>query len=165
MLFSRPLMIESTLTASVARTRVRTFAASSEMPDEAFRRRQIVGWRLSQSSEDFLFQPEYGDTLDVEGARFIGLVESVGSGSRIRGLIVASLLTKIAMGMCMLTIVFATVMALGQGTQPPAKVLGIALVTFGGTVLMVRYGLRSTSRLVEARLRQSLEASGPRAAA
>ena len=152
--------------ASEARARVRAFAASRDMPDlEAFRRRQIVSWRLSKPKEDFLFQPEYGDSLNVDGARFLGLVEPIGSGSRIRGRIVVSPLMRIVMSVFMLAVVVAAVGALRQGEEPATKVLTIALVMLGAALLMVRYSLRSTSRLVEARLRQSLEAPGPRAAA
>ena len=68
MVFSRPMVIESRLTPSATRARVSAFATSTEMPNlEAFRRRQIVSWRLSKANEDFLFQPEYGDSLDIEG--------------------------------------------------------------------------------------------------
>ena len=67
MIFSRPLVIESSLTPSATRARVSAFATSRDMPDlEAFRRRQIVSWRLSKANEVFLFQPEYGDSLDIE---------------------------------------------------------------------------------------------------
>jgi hypothetical protein len=145
---------------------VNAFATSRDMPTlEAFRRRQIVGWRLSKANEDFLFQPEYGDTLSVEGARFVGLVEPATSGSRIRGHVVAAPLTKIVMSAFMLAVVFAAMMALREGNQSPAKVLSIASLMLGATLLMVRYSVRSTSQLVTARLRQCLEAAGPRAAA
>jgi hypothetical protein len=166
MLFSRPLVIESFLTVSVTRSRVRTFATSRELPTlEAFRRRQIVSWRLSETNEDFLFQPEYGDSLDIDGARFIGLVEAAASGSRIRGRVIAAPLTTAVMSIFMLGVVFAATAGLVQGTQPATKVLGIASLMLGAAVLMVRYSVRSTSRLVEARLRQCLDASGPRVAA
>jgi hypothetical protein len=59
----------------------------------------------------------------------------------------------------------ATVVALGQGVEAPEKVLGIAALMLGAAVLMVRYSLWSTSRVVEARLRQSLEESGASVAA
>ena len=166
MLFSRPLAVESTLSVPIARSRLRTYATSRDQLDlAAFRRRQIIGWRLSEASESFVFQPEYGDSLDVEGARFFGLVEPFGSGSRIRGLIMVSPLTKIVMSVWLLAVVAATVAALGQGQEAPANVLGIGALMFGAAVVMVRYSLWSTSRLVEARLRQSLEASGASAAA
>lgn len=166
MLFSRPLVIESFLTVSVTRSRVRTFATSRELPTlEAFRRRQMVSWRLSETNEDFLFQPEYGDSLDIDGARFIGLVEAAASGSRIRGRVIAAPLTTAVMSIFMLGVVFAAAAGLVQGTQPATKVLGIASLMLGAAVLMVRYSVRSTSRLVEARLRQCLDASGPRVAA
>jgi hypothetical protein len=166
MLFSRPLVIESFLTVSVTRSRVRTFATSRELPTlEAFRRRQMVSWRLSETNEDFLFQPEYGDSLDIDGARFIGLVEAAASGSRIRGRVIAAPLTTAVMSIFMLGVVFAATAGLVQGTQPATKVLGIASLMLGAAVLMVRYSVRSTSRLVEARLRQCLDASGPRVAA
>ena len=136
------------------------------MPNlEAFRRRQIVSWRLSKASEDFLFQPEYGDSLDIDGARFVGLVEPAGSGSRIRGHVVAAPLTRIVMSIFMLAVVFAAMAALRQGTESAAKVLSIAATMLGAALLMVRYSVRSTHRLVDARLRQCLEVSGPRVAA
>ena len=166
MLFSTPLVIESSLAPSAARARVSTFAASRELPNlEAYRRRQIVGWRLSRANEDFLFQPEYGDSLNVDGARFIGLVEPAGSGSRIRGHVVAAPLTRVLMSIFMLAVVFAALAALGQGVESSAKVLSIASMMLGGALLMVRYSVRSTSRVVEARLRQCLEASRSSAAA
>lgn len=166
MLFSRPLAIESILSVAIARARVRTYATSRDTLDlAAFRRRQIIGWRLSEANESFLFQPEYGDSLSVEGARFFGLVEPAGTGSRIRGRIMVSPLTRIVMSVFMLAVVAATVAALGQGQEPPAKVLGIAALMFGAAVLMVRFSLWSTSRLVETRLRQSLEAPGASVAA
>jgi hypothetical protein len=158
MLFSRPLAIESTLSVPVARARVRTYATSRDALDlAAFRRRQIIGWRLSEVNESFLFQPEYGDSLAVDGTRFFGLVEPVGAGSRIRGRIMVSPLTRIVMSLWMLAVAVATVVALGQGVEAPEKVLGIAALMLGAAVLMVRYSLWSTSRVVEARLRQSLE--------
>jgi hypothetical protein len=125
----------------------------------------MVSWRLSETNEDFLFQPEYGDSLDIDGARFIGLVEAAASGSRIRGRVIAAPLTTAVMSIFMLGVVFAATAGLVQGTQPATKVLGIASLMLGAAVLMVRYSVRSTSRLVEARLRQCLDASGPRVAA
>ena len=166
MLFSRPLAIEATLSVPIARARLRTYAASRDHLDlAAFRRRQIIGWRLSEANESFLFQPEYGDSLSVDGARFFGLVEPVGAGSRIRGRVMVSPLTRIVMSVWMLAVVAATVAALGQGEEAPAKVLGIAALMFGAAVVMCRYSLWSTSRLVETRLRQSLEESGASVAA
>lgn len=164
--FSRPLTIDCGLPAVDARERVRAFAAARDLGDlEAYRRRRIVGWRLSKAHEEFVFQPEYGDSLDVEGARFVGLVEQAGSGSRIRGRVEVAALTKIVMSVFIVAVLFAATMALAQGREPAAKVLAIASVSIGVALLMVRYSLRSTSRLVEARLRQCLAASGPRAAA
>jgi hypothetical protein len=166
MLFSQSLSIDSTLPAPVARSRLRTRGTSRDVVDlAAFRRRQIIGWRLSESHESFLFQPEYGDSLDIEGTRFVGLVEEVGAGSRIRGRIIVSLLTRIVMSVWMLAVAVATVVALGQGLEAPEKVVGISVLMFGAAVLMMRYTLWSTSRLVEARLRQSLEAPGSSVAA
>lgn len=165
-MFSRPLVIDCTLTASESQERVRRFATSRDLPQlEAFRRRQIVSWRLSRAQEDFLFQPEYGNALDVQGARFVGLVEAVGSGSRIRGRVVAAPVTRLVMSIFILAVGFAAVVSIGQRTEPVAKVLAIAATMVAGAWLMVRYSLRSTGRLVEARLRQCLEAVGPRAAA
>ena len=167
-MFSRPLILDSSLSASEARARIRAFATSRELPTlEAYRRRQIVSWRLSRANEDFLFQPEYGDCLDVDGARFIGLVEPnpVGRGSRIRGRVVVAPLTRVIATILMLAIPFVALVVLAQVREPTGKVIGIAAAMLGATVLMVRFSLRSTSRLIEARLEQCLAASGPRAAA
>lgn len=166
MLFSMPLSIDSALSAGEARERVRAFATSRDLPLlEAFRRRQIVGWRLSRVDESFLFQPEYGDTLNVEGARFVGLVEPAGSGSRIRGYVVVAPLTKIVASVVVLAVLAAAMATLAQAQEAAAKVLAIASTMIGGTLLMLRYSLRSTSRLVDARLQQCLAASTSRAAA
>ena len=166
MIFSRPLVIESSLPPRDTRERVRTFATSRDLPNlEAFRRQQVVSWRLSESNEDFLFQPEYGDALDIEGARFVALVETASSGSRIRGRVVASPLTRVVMSMVMLFVVVAAIAALAQGRESPAKVLAIASAMLATALLMIRYSLWSTSRLVTARLGQCLEAAGPRAVA
>ena len=166
MIFNRPLIIESPLPANATRVQVRMFATWRDMPKlEAFRRRQIVGWRLSQANEDFLFQPEYGDSLDIEGTRFVALVESARWGSRIRGHVIAAPLTRIVMTTFMLVVVVATLAALREESEPAAKVLSMAAIMLGGALLMVRYSLRSTSRFVEVRLRQCLEAAGSRAAA
>jgi hypothetical protein len=166
MIFSRPLVIESTLSAGTTRERVRAFATSRDLPSlDAFRRRQIIGWKLSESNEDFIFQPEYGDSLNVEGARLVALVEPLGSGSRIRGRVVASPIMRIVMSVFFSAVVFAAMASLAQGREPAAKVLAIASLMLGGAMLMVRYDLRSTSGLVEARLRQCLDASSQRAAA
>lgn len=157
MLFTRPLVIESSLAPSATRARVRPFATSRDLPSlEAFRRRQVVSWRLSQVNEDFLFQPEYGDSLDIDGARFVGLVEAMGSGSRIRGRVVVAPLMRIVMSIFMLVVVFAAVATLGSGQEPATKVLAIASAALGGALLAVHFSMRSTSRLVEARLRQCL---------
>jgi hypothetical protein len=166
MLFRRPLIIESALTVSAARAAVRAFATSREMPElEAFRRRQIIGWRLSTVKEDFLFQPEYGDILSIEGARFIGLVEAAGSGSRVRGHVVASPLTSVVTSLLMIFVVVAAVAGLGQGRESATKILAVASAVLAAAVIMIRYSLWSTSRDVEARLRQCLTASTPRVAA
>ena len=166
MLFSRALIIDSALTASAARARVRKFATSNGMSDlEAFRRRRIIGWRLSDAHEDRLFQPEYGDHLLVDGARLLALVEPAGAGSRIRGRILVSPLTRIVMSVFILAIAVAAIAALGQGTEQPAKILGIAAAMIGGTVLTLRYGLWRQGRLVEARFGECLDAASPRAAA
>lgn len=166
MLFSRPLAIDSALQVAQARGRVRAFATSRDLPQlEAFRRRQIIGWRLSEANEEFLFQPEYGETLDVDGARFVGLVEPVGEGSRIRGKVVVSPLTRIVISLFMIMVAIAVVATLREGREPAGKVLTIAAVMLGGAVGMVRYSLWSTSRLVTQRLRQCLEVAGEKAAA
>jgi hypothetical protein len=166
MLFSRPLVIESTLSAGASRDRVRAFATSRDLPLlDAYRRRQIIGWKLSESNEDFIFQPEYGDSLNVEGARLVALVEPLGSGSRIRGHLITSPITRIVMSVFLSAVVVAVIATLVQGSEPAAKVLAIASLMLGVAILMVRYDLRSTSAIVEARLRQCLDASSPRAAA
>ena len=158
MLFSRPLSIDSALAVSVTRTRVRSFAASRELSElEAFRRRQIIGWRLSESNENTLFQPEYGEALNIDGARFVGLVEAQGGGSRIRGFIVLSPLMRIVMSVFMLAVVVATTIALGQGREPPVNVLSIAATILAVVMLTVRYTLRSATRNVADRLRGCLE--------
>jgi hypothetical protein len=118
-----------------------------------------VGWKLSEAHDDFLFQPEYGDSLDVDGARFVGLVEPTDSGSRIRGRTVVSPLMRVVLSVWMLAVVVAVAATLREGTEPTSKVLGIALVMLGAAVMMVRYSLWSASRLIEARLRQSCDAS------
>ena len=158
MLFSRPLILDSALRVAVARSRVREFATSRGLPEiEAFRRRQIIGWRLSESNEDDLFQPEYGDYLDIDGARFVGLVEAQGDGSRIRGFIVLSPLIRIVMSLFMLAVVLATAIAIAEARERVASVLSIAATIVAAMMLMVRYTLRSTSRIVEDRLRRYLE--------
>jgi hypothetical protein len=160
MLFSRPLILESALTASAARARVREFTTSRGMPElEAYRRREIIGWRLSKANEDFLFQPEYGESLSVDGARLVGLVESIGSGSRIRGLIVVAPLTRAVMSILILAVVVAAAGMLSEGSESPAKVLAIGSAILGGAVVTVRCNLWWTSRIVAARLRERLEAS------
>lgn len=166
MLFRRPLVIESTLPVSAARAAVRACAHVEEMPNlEAFRRRQIIGWRLSTVKEDFLFQPEYGDLLSVEGARYVALVEPASSGSRVRGRVVVSLFTRIVTSVLMIFVVVAAIAALGQGTQPASRILSIASAMLATAVIMIRYSLWSTSRVVEMRLRQCLSVSASRAAA
>ena len=158
--FRRPLIIESALAVSVTRARVRSFAASRGLSEiEAFRRRQIIGWRLSELHEDFLFQPEYGDALNIDGARFIGLVEAAGAGSRIRGYIVLSLLSRIVVSAFIFAVILAATIALGESRETPASVLSIATTIVGGVILMVRYSLRSASRLAVYQLRRCLEAS------
>ena len=164
--FTHQLVIESALSPRATRHRLRAFAAPSGMPDlEAYRRRRIVGWRLSRLHEDFLFQPEYGECLDVQGAQFVALVEATRSGSRIRGHIVASAVTKIVMSVSVLTVVVTTVAALAVGREPVPKVLTLAAAMIGGGLVMVRYSLRSLGRLVEARLRGWLEEAEERVAA
>ncbi|HKW46995.1 MAG TPA: hypothetical protein VJN70_06105 [Gemmatimonadaceae bacterium] len=166
MIFSRPLIIESSLPPGTTRARVHQFAASRDLSAlEAFRRRQIVGWRLSESHEDLLFQPEYGDSYSMDGARFVGLVEPADSGSRIRGRVVVAPLTRVIMSVFMLAVVFAVITTLVQGTEPATKVLTIASTMLGVALLMLQFSVRSTSRLVEARLRQCLETREPRAVA
>ena len=166
MLFRRCLTVESALSVAVTRARLRACAAKPFVADlAAFRRRQIIGWRLSEGNESFLFQPEYGDTLDVEGARFVALVEPVGQGARIRGFVSTSPFTTVVLSLWILAVGAATVVALGQGTEPPARVLGIGALMFGAAAVMVRYSLWSTSRLVAARLQQGVDASSTSAAA
>ena len=162
MLFSRPLILESTLTASAARARVREFATTRGMPElEAFRRRAIIGWRLSNADEDFVFQPEYGERLSVDGARLVVLIESINSGSRMRGRIIVAPLARAVMSILVLVIVVAASATLREGSGSPAKVLAIASAILGGAILLVRYRLWSASRVVAARLRQCLEAAAP----
>ena len=120
---------------------------------------------MSEANERFLFQPEYGDTLDVEGARLFALVEPTGAGSRVRGRIVVALLTKILISVWMLAVAVVTIRALSVGEKPPSQVLGMGALLLGAAVLVVRYRLSSMSRRVEARLRERLEASRVSAAA
>jgi hypothetical protein len=160
MLFRRPLIIESSLSVALTRAHLRACASSPYVADlEAFRRRQIIGWRLSEMTESFLFQPEYGDLLDIEGARFVGLVEPVGEGSRIRGRVVVSPLMKTVLSLWMFAVVAAILATLRQGTQAPARVLGIGGLMLGVAVAMVRYSTWSASRDINARLRQCLDAT------
>lgn len=164
--FSRALTLESALPAAVVRSRLRVRAASPGIVDlAAFRRRQVIGWRLSEAGDSCLFQPEYGEALDVAGKRLIGLVEPLGEGSRIRGRITVSPLTRILASVWMLAVSVATLVALGEGHEAPAKVLGISALMLGVAVVMMRYSLWSTSRIIESRLRRRLDVSGPRAAA
>lgn len=166
MLFRRSLIVESKLSVAATRARLRGCATSPYVADlAAFRRRQIIGWRLSESNESFLFEPEYGDRLDIEGARFVGLVEPVETGARIRGLVMVSALAKLMLSLWMLTVVAATVAVLGQGSEPPARVLATSGLLCSVTVVLVRYSLRLKSRVVEGRLRQGLEAVAAEAAA
>lgn len=166
MLFSRPLAFEAAVSVPVARTRLRTYATSRDTLDlAAFRRRQIIGWRLSEANESFLFQPEYGDTLDVEGTRLFALVEPAGAGSRVRGRIIVSPLTKILISVWMLGVAAVTLRALTLGDESPARVLRIGVLLLGASVLLARYRLSSVSRRVEARLRERLETSRTSAAA
>ena len=166
MLFTRPLVIDSSLTPSATRARVRTFARSRDLPSlEAFRRRQIVSWRLSQVNEDSLFQPEYGDRLDIEGARFVGLVEPRGSGSRIRGRVVLTPLVRIVMSIFMLAVMLMAIAAVGSGQEPATTILAIASTALCFALLMVHFSMRWSSRAVEDALRQCLEERQARAVA
>lgn len=166
MLFMRRLSIDSGLAVGVARTRVRSFGASRELSDlEAFRRRKIIGWRLSESNEDDLFQPEYGDCLNIDGARFVGLVEAEGAGSRIRGYVTLSPLMRVVLSVFMLAAIVATMIAFGKARDASAEVVSIAATILGGALLMVRYSLRSTCRVVEDGLRRCLEQPGRKVAA
>jgi len=158
MVFTQTLVIESTLSAGATRARMSAFARSRDMPRlEAFRRRPIVSWRLSKASEDFVFQPEYGDILDVEGTRCVALVEPAGSGSRIRGYVVAARLTRIVISAFALAVLFVAIAALREGNESPTNILSIASMALGGALLMLSYAMRLTRRLVETRLRQCLE--------
>lgn len=112
---------------------------------------------MSEANEGFLFQPEYGDSFDVDGARLQALVEPTGAGSRIRGRIILSPLTRIMTSAWMIALAAATIGALRLGEESPARVLGIGALVFGATFVTVRYRLSSMGRLVEARLRQRLE--------
>jgi len=166
MLFTRSLVIDSSLTPSATRARVRAFATSRDLPSlESFRRRQIVSWRLSQANEDSLFQPEYGESLDIDGARFIGLVEPLGSGSRVRGRVVLGPLVRIVMSIFMLAVVWVAVAAVGSNQEPATRILAIASTALGAALLMVNFGTRWTSRLAEVRLRQCLHERQARAVA
>ena len=166
MLFRRSLIVDSRLSVAATRARLRGCATSPVVADlEAFRRRQIIGWRLSEANEGLLFQPEYGDTLDVDGARFVGLVEPVETGARIRGLVMVSPLTKVVLSLWMLVVVAATIVALREEAESPTRVLAMSGLVFGFTVVLVRYSLRSKSRACEARLRQSIAAVAAEAAA
>lgn len=164
MLFRRPLIVDSTLPVALTRARLRACATSPFVAElTTFRRRQIIGWRLSEANESFLFQPEYGDTLDMEGARFVALVEPVGKGARIRGFVAASRFTKVLLSVWMLAVAAAMVFALSQSSEPPPRIMEIGALMLGAAVALVRYSLWSTSRVIEARLRQSVDA--PRASA
>ena len=158
MLYTRSLAFESPAPAAVVRARLRRYAMSRDRLDlAAFRRRQIIGWRLSEANDGLLFQPEYGDSLDVDGARLHALVEPTRAGSRIRGRILLSPPMRMVTSALMLAVVAAMIGALSLGAEDPARVLEMAALVCGAMVVMVRYRLSSMSRLVEARLRQSLE--------
>ncbi len=159
MLFHRALIIESGLSVALTRARLRACASSPFATElEAVRRRQIIGWRLSESNESFLFQPEYGDLLDIDGARFVALVEPSGEQARVRGRVVAPPLTRIVLSLWIIAVVAAMLVALRQGTDAPARVLGIGASMLGAGVTMVRYGLWSASGAIEARLWSSFDA-------
>lgn len=111
---------------------------------------------MSEANEGLLFQPEYGDSLDVDGTRFHGLAEPAGEGSRIRGRIIVSPLTRVVTSVWMIVALAATFALLS---------VGIGALMCGAAVVVVRYRLASMRRRVEARLRQRLEATGERVAA
>ena len=166
MLFSRSLAFETTVSVPVARARLRAYATCGDQLDlAAFRRRQIIGWRLSEANEDFLFQPEYGDTFDVEGARLHALIEPAAAGSRVRGRLIVSPLTKILVSAWMLAVAAVTFHALTLGDEAPASVLGMSALLCGAAVVVSRYCLASMGRRVADRLREHLEASRTIAAA
>jgi len=166
MLFDRPLIIESGLSVALTRARLRACASSPYVADlDAFRRRQIIGWRLSEANESFLFQPEYGDLLDIDGARFVGLVEPVGNGARIRGRVVVSPLAKIVSSLWMLAVAVAMLVALRRGMDAPPNVLGVGTLMLAAALTTVRYRLWSASRDIHDRLRQRLDPSCADAAA
>ena len=166
MLFSRSLAFEATVPVLVARSRLRAYATSRDRLDlAAFRKRQIIGWRLSEANESFLFQPEYGDTFDVHGARLLALIEPAGAGSRVRGRILVSRPAKLLISVWMLAVAVMMIRALTLGDEAPARVIERGALLFGAAVLVSRYCLASMRRRVEARLREHLEASRASAAA
>lgn len=65
----------------------------------------------------------------------------------------------------MVVVLVGTVAAVREGLQSPARVLAMSGLVFGVTVMLVRYSLRLKSRVVEARLRRSVEAVAAEAAA
>jgi len=153
MLFSRPFILESTLKVGVARARMGMRSADA-LDLAAFRERQRIGWRLSKLDESFVFQPEYGERFDVAGARLVALVEPTQTGSRIRGRIVLSLMTRIVLSLWILSAAAAMLVA-----------LDVAAPMFAAAILVARYRLRSTERQVQSQLRHALEEKDSRVAA
>jgi len=160
MLYGVPLTIESPLPPSAALERIHEMVAARQMIDSPrFRRRQVLGWRFREEEGGFMLQPEYGDAASDFGARFEGIIEQAGSGSRIGGVVILSRTMRITMSVWFLFVVLAASVALAQGTEARLKVMLVTAIMIGAGLVLVRYSLRSTHLLVDAGLRGCLQSS------
>ena len=158
MLYDAPLEVESPLAPALVRARIRELVATRQMIDAPrFRRRQIIGWRFKEGSNDFTLSPEYGDAASAYGTRFEGTVEERGAGSRVVGRVILSRLSRVIISIWFVSVAIAVSVAVAQGTDPLVKVIFIAAIMVAAAVALVRYSVRSTVALVEAGLRGAIQ--------
>ena len=155
--YSLRLTVDSPLPPTVALDRIRKMVAAGEGIDgPAFRWRQILGWIFTERRDVFSLQPRYGDGLNSNGTRFVGTIEQRGRGSRIEGRVIVGLLTRAMMSIWLTAVAVAPFIVLVQRTQPAAVAFVGAAAMIGAGVLLIRYSLSSTRKLVEVGIRAAL---------
>jgi len=153
-LYSKPLIVESTLAPGELRERVREMGTSRWERHAPSRPSRVLAWKISERADGFSLQPIY-----VRGRRvvcFVGTIEASGKGSRIVGRVEHPWFTRVATSLFMTVFAVVGIRALVQHTDPTFKTVWLSATMVGVCTVLLRWELRSVAALIETGLQLAI---------
>lgn len=151
LLYSKPLIVESTLSPGELRERVREMRTSRWEKHARSRPSRVLAWEVSERADGFSLQPIYVRGRRV--VRFVGTIEASGNGSRIVGRVEHPWFTRVATSVFMTVFAVAGVRAFVQDTDPTFKTVWLSATMIGLCTVLLRWELRSVAALIVTGLR------------